>query len=210
VAHNPIRFGEELRRKRLAAGLTLTDLAQLVHYSKGQLSKVERGIKRPSRELARLCDAALDAKGTLATLVPESTSSTDVTTSALENGEVWLMQLFTGGQGSFQPVSRRQAVAIGTAAIPGICIGWSRDSINVDDLPLLGVFRSFFDQYRQLGQVIDPGLLLPALIAQTHTLQELSTRTGSRTRQDLLRLASRYAEYVGWLVQETGNEQGAL
>ncbi len=65
-------------------------------------------------------------------------------------------------------------------------------------------------QYRQLGQTVSPGLLLPALTAQTHTLRELSAHAGSQTRQGLLRLGSRYAEYVGWLVQETGNEQAAL
>jgi transcriptional regulator with XRE-family HTH domain len=61
VVHQSIGFGEDLRRRRLEAGLTLTCLARLVHYSKGQLSKVERGIKMPSRDLARLCDVALDA-----------------------------------------------------------------------------------------------------------------------------------------------------
>jgi ribosome-binding protein aMBF1 (putative translation factor) len=53
-----LSFGEELGRGRLGAGLSLSDLAQPVHYSKGQLSKVERGIKTPSRELARPCPAA--------------------------------------------------------------------------------------------------------------------------------------------------------
>src|SRR5215203_3917166 len=37
-------FGEELRRRRLNAGLSLTALSSAVHYSKAQLSKVERGI----------------------------------------------------------------------------------------------------------------------------------------------------------------------
>jgi transcriptional regulator with XRE-family HTH domain len=31
-------FGAELRRLRLAAGVSLTDLARQVHYSKGYLS----------------------------------------------------------------------------------------------------------------------------------------------------------------------------
>ncbi|MEU4835809.1 hypothetical protein [Streptosporangium sp. NPDC023615] len=70
--------------------------------------------------------------------------------------------------------------------------------------------RSLFDHYRRLGQTVGPGLLLPALIAQTHTLRELSAHAGPRTRKGLLRLGSRYAEYAGWLTQETGNEQAAL
>ncbi|WP_435613695.1 helix-turn-helix domain-containing protein [Streptomyces sp. bgisy159] len=53
----------------LGAGLSLTALSAVVHYSKAQLSKVERGIKAPSRDLARLCDAALHAGGVLIALV---------------------------------------------------------------------------------------------------------------------------------------------
>ena len=61
-------FGEELRRRRLEAGRSLTALSAAVHYSKAQLSKVERGIKAPSRDLARLCDTALRAGGALVAL----------------------------------------------------------------------------------------------------------------------------------------------
>ncbi|MEV5754677.1 helix-turn-helix transcriptional regulator [Actinoallomurus sp. NPDC052308] len=210
MVEQPIRFGEELRRRRLAAGLTLTDLAQLVHYSKGQLSKVERGIKAPSRELARLCDAALDAEGELASLVHGFPSGAKVTDEIDGDEEVWLMQLSADGQSRFQPMNRRQAMATGAASIAGMSIGLPAVPANFENGTLLGTFRSLFDQYRQLGQATGPGLLLPVLIAQTHALQELSSSAGTRTRQELLRLGSRYAEYIGWLVQETGDEQGAL
>ena len=210
MVEQPTGFGAELRRRRLAAGLTLTGLAQRVHYSKAQLSKVERGLKRPSRELTRLCDAALDAGGALATLVPENASGTGVAAETSGEEEVWLMQLSSDGQSRFQPMNRRQAVTAGAASIAGISIGLPAVSTRVDDTTLLGTFQSLFGQYRQLGQATSPGLLLPVLISQTHVLQELSRQSGARTRQELLRLGSRYAEYIGWLVQETGDEQGAL
>jgi transcriptional regulator with XRE-family HTH domain len=59
-------FGPELRRVRLAAGLSLATLSARVHYSKGYLSKVENGSKAAGRELAALCDAALGTEGRLA------------------------------------------------------------------------------------------------------------------------------------------------
>jgi transcriptional regulator with XRE-family HTH domain len=204
------RFGEELRRRRLAAGLTLTSLARQVHYSKSQLSKVERGMKTPSRQLARLCDVALGAGGALASLVQEDPHGTEVTVATDGDEEVWLMQLPADGQGWFQPVSRRQIIVAGAASVPAISLGGQGLPVNADGSTLIGIFRSIFDQYRRLGQTVAPGMLLPALIANTYTLQELSKETGSRTRQGLLVLSSRYAEYVGWLVQETGNEQAAL
>ncbi|AXK32412.1 XRE family transcriptional regulator [Streptomyces armeniacus] len=216
----PPRFGPELRRLRLAAGLSLTRLGQLVHYSKGQLSKVERGLKPPGLQLARLCDAALSADGRLAGLVPEQSPEAELPETS-DDGEVWLMQLSTDGSSWFQPVSRRQVVAVGAASAVALGIGAaaasasaSADSVSAsaaaDGTTLLDGARSLFDQYRRLGQTASPEIVLPALIAQTHTLRELSARTGARTRRGLLTLASRYAEYVGWLTQETGNDQAAL
>jgi transcriptional regulator with XRE-family HTH domain len=58
-------FGEKLRQTRLDRGLSLTKLAQLAHYNKGYLSRLESGQKPPSEEAARACDNALDARGEL-------------------------------------------------------------------------------------------------------------------------------------------------
>ncbi|GAB3498918.1 ATP-binding protein [Amycolatopsis cihanbeyliensis] len=64
-------FGAELRRLRLAAGLSLTRLAERVHYSKGYLSKVETGAAAPNMSLALLCDAEFHTAGALVALVPD-------------------------------------------------------------------------------------------------------------------------------------------
>ncbi|TQJ00995.1 ATP-binding protein [Amycolatopsis cihanbeyliensis] len=63
-------FGAELRRLRREAGLSLTDLAAKVHYSKGYLSKVETGAARPNAALAALCDTEFTTGGALASLLP--------------------------------------------------------------------------------------------------------------------------------------------
>lgn len=44
MAHPSTGFGEELRRRRLAAGLSLTALSGEVHYSKAQLSMLAHGL----------------------------------------------------------------------------------------------------------------------------------------------------------------------
>lgn len=67
-------FGDELRRLRRQAGLSLPQLAERIHYSKGYLSKVETGVVRPNRSLAKLCDVELDTGGVLAALVPDGLS----------------------------------------------------------------------------------------------------------------------------------------
>ncbi|WP_206779412.1 helix-turn-helix domain-containing protein, partial [Frankia sp. EI5c] len=214
-------FGRELRRNRLAAGRTLTELAAAIHYSKGHLSKIEHGTKAPNRELARLCDAELRTGGVLVELLSSREPESAAGRSPDQDGddeEVWLMRLSPDGASQFQYIGRRALMAAGVASVMGIgnsqqlTVG-SRSgdaSSGLETIPDVEVFRTLFDNYRRLGQSVSPGVLLPALIAQTHTLRELSTQAGPRARQDLLRLGARYAEYVGWLTQETGDDQAAM
>ncbi|MFD3547752.1 helix-turn-helix domain-containing protein [Streptomyces sp. NPDC058655] len=204
-------LGEELRKRRLAAGLSLTALSAAVHYSKAQLSKVERGIKAPSRDLVRLCDAALRADGALVALA--TTPVADTPPAQTPDGiseEEWTMQLSPDGPSWFQAVGRRQVVGAGAASL----MRWRMDGAGpvapAAGAGMLEASRSLFTHYRRLGQSVEPAFLLPGLIAQTHTLRELSAHAGDGTRRDLLALGSRYAEYVGWLMQETGDERAAL
>lgn len=173
-------FGEELRRRRLTVGLSLAQLARMVHYSKGQLSKVERGLKAPSRDLARLCDAALGADGELASLV------------------------------SAGPASRRQVLTAGALAVPALYLGGGEGSVNAEHAELADIFCSLFDHYRQLGQANDPDILIPVLTGQANMIQEIARNTRGHTYRILLTIASRYAEYTGWLLQEAGTDSEAL
>ncbi|MFD9702115.1 helix-turn-helix domain-containing protein [Lentzea sp. NPDC059081] len=62
-------LGSELRRRREAAGYSLSRMATAVYSSKGHLSKVENGRTRVSRSLAAAYDHVLDANGELLALV---------------------------------------------------------------------------------------------------------------------------------------------
>ncbi|MEU9166337.1 helix-turn-helix domain-containing protein [Streptomyces sp. NPDC048420] len=64
-------FPTELRRLRSRSGLSLTALAQRVHYSKGYLSKIENGSKPVTPDVARRCDEALLADGSLLRLLQD-------------------------------------------------------------------------------------------------------------------------------------------
>src|SRR5690349_18500497 len=145
MVDQPSLFGEELRRRRLAAGLTLSGLARQVHYSKGQLSKVERGIKGPSLELVRLCDAALAASGGLIALAPRTISEIQVTIADSGGEGEWLMWRPPRDQSGDRPVSRRQVMAVGAAAIPAFSISMAAVPADCADISVLGSFRSLFD-----------------------------------------------------------------
>ena len=61
-------FGRELRRLRIDHGMSLQALADLVHYSRGYLGKIEIGDKPPTAELAHRCDEVFETDGMLVAL----------------------------------------------------------------------------------------------------------------------------------------------
>ncbi|MFD9793075.1 helix-turn-helix domain-containing protein [Streptomyces sp. NPDC059070] len=209
MQEHPQDFGQELRRRRLEAQFSLEQLGRRVHYSKAQLSKVERGLKRPSPELARLCDTELKAGGQLARLLEPVVSGRPLPVPGPDE-EVWLMYLDKDGTSSFQPVKRRSVMAAGAASVLSLRVGEEQLAVETGAATLVEASRVLFDQFRRIGQAAGPGSVLPSLIAQAHSLEQLAARAGTRTRRDLLVLASRYAEYTGWMAQEAGDDCAAL
>ncbi|MFF4380263.1 helix-turn-helix domain-containing protein [Kitasatospora sp. NPDC001547] len=212
-------FGPELRRRRIAAGLTLTRLAELLSYSKGHLSKIERGHKSPPPQLARRCDVQLDAGGELERLLAvrgaaePSQSGGPTRNGARDKGKPPLGgdREDAGWPGS---LGRRQLLAVGATSLLGgglaAALPTAASATAVTESAPVEIFRAQFDQMRQLGQSSDPGTLIPLLTVQTHTLRELASRTDPVNRGRLLVLAARYAEYTGWMAQEADDNASAL
>jgi tetratricopeptide (TPR) repeat protein len=63
------RFGQRLNRLRADRGLSLRDLAGLVHHGKSYVHELETGRKCPPIDVAHRLDEALDAGGSLVALV---------------------------------------------------------------------------------------------------------------------------------------------
>ncbi|MCP2331245.1 Helix-turn-helix domain-containing protein [Actinoalloteichus cyanogriseus DSM 43889] len=115
MAEESTLFGAELRRLRRKAGLSLGEFANLAHYSKGYLSKLENGSKPARPDVARRCDAVLHADGRLASLATPRKPEPATTEVDSEDREVWLMNLTQGGSSWFRPMNRRDALALGRA-----------------------------------------------------------------------------------------------
>ncbi|GHH69681.1 hypothetical protein GCM10018793_02480 [Streptomyces sulfonofaciens] len=171
--------------------MTLQDLAYAVHYSKGYLCKIERGDKRPPTALARRCDALFVAEGTLRRLA-EAERKDDETV------------------GDEPTMARRDVIATGVGSLVGIGMIGGGNHGDGAALPALAVFRDQLQQMRLLGQSTDPAMLLPVLSAQTSTVMNCATRAAGSTRDGLLTLAARFAEYTGWMAQEAGDDAEAL
>lgn len=214
-------FGRELRRRREAAGLSLAGLANLVHYSKSHLSKVEHGIKPPSEGLARRCDHALEARGELAALAtPRMPPPLDE--SVNDPDEVWTM-VFDGGDVWFRAASRRQvlsagAVGIGVGALLPAAYGVPHPAASAaaaaverqDAAEVLDGFQAMLTQSRGLGQILAPADLLPMLLGPTRVLRRVAEQSTGTQRDEMLLLTSRFAEYTGWIAQEAGDDAGAV
>src|ERR1044072_9303262 len=117
----PDSFGAELRRRRVATGWSLAVLAERVHYSKGHLGKVETGAKLPGSDLARRCDAVLDAGGRLVALATRTPAdASPVVATAEYGGEMWVMSMAPDGSSWLAPMPRREALATGAASLLGL------------------------------------------------------------------------------------------
>jgi transcriptional regulator with XRE-family HTH domain len=210
MAERSMEFGPELRRLRIDAGWSLGELARSLHYSKGYLSKIENGEKQPSAEVARRCDTALHAEGRLAELLPARRRRGAQSVAALEYGdEVWVMSLDPDGTSRFVPLNRRDALATGIASLLGVALARPRTSAAARQEATASTLQSLFDQYRQLGQVVSPGVVLPPLIAQANAARACARAASGPMRRRLFEISARYAEYTGWMAQESGNDDAA-
>lgn len=203
-------FGAELRRRRVAAGLSLGELAGRVHYSKGHLSKVESWQKLASMELARLCDAELGAQGELIRLLSTPLAGVQVNdkqddTTGRPQEQTWVIGVGENG-GYFAPSNGSQPLSPGS----GADLGMSFDGkARADGTAALAPFLARFDEARNLGQVVGPAAVFPLVIVETKTLQLLAGQASPEEAAALLSLAARYAEFAGWIAQEAGDDRMA-
>jgi hypothetical protein len=174
-------FGVELRRRRTRAGLSLSALAALVHYTVPHLSRVETGDRHASVELARLCDAALGAGGVLAALVPDRSPAVVAEPAAPGDDEPGLPAVLfhAGGPVIGDPAARQS-------------------------------LRTLFRCLRESGQRTATAGMLSLMTDQTRTVCSLAAAAGETARRELFQLAAHHAEYVGWLCQEQGDTRGAM
>lgn len=204
-------FGPQLRRWRAAVDVSLAELARRTHYSKGYLSKIETGTRPPTGSVARRCDVALNAGGALAVLVPppDTVDTKSIPSAVIDREELWILTMGTNGSAWFQPMNRREALTAGAVSLLALGIGTTQ-SPRAQQEAVLATFTDLFTQIRALGQQASPHVVLPTLIAPTHTLQQIAATATGRVRSDCYLLASRYAEYTGWMAQEARQDIAAL
>ncbi|MFD7495617.1 helix-turn-helix domain-containing protein [Streptomyces sp. NPDC059832] len=186
----PLRFGAELRRLREDAGMTLQQLADVTSYSRGHLSKIERGTNPPTMSLAQRCDAHFGAGGRLR--------------------KAYSAEVDSAGRKS-KP-ARRQVIVTGVGSLlaTGLTDGGKNGHASDRELPPGALYQDQLHQMKKLGQNLAPTAMLPVLHSQVSNVIALASRSTGPSRAGLLVTASRFAEYIGWMAQESGDETMAL
>ncbi|MFF9198789.1 helix-turn-helix domain-containing protein [Streptomyces sp. NPDC014779] len=186
----PLRFGAELRRLRESAGMTLQQLADEMRYSKGHLSKIERGMNPPTVILAQRCDSYFNAGGSLRRAFAAETEATERKPKP----------------------GRRQVIATGVGSLLAarLADGSLLGGAGGEEPPPGDLYQRQLSEMKKLGQTLPPATMLPVLRSQAATVIELASRSSRSARTELLVTASRFAEYIGWVAQEAGDEAEAL
>ena len=164
------RLGDEVRRLRKAAGLTQHDLADRVYYSRSYIALIETGREKPSAEAVERIAKELRDDGALRSLYSELTSFSHVEdTSRFEFGDI------------------KHSEAMSSP----LAVGRSVDPESVESLRVLLV------EYAKIDNLLGPRRLIAVLSAQLRCIDELLLASSGPARSDMLRIASRYAEFTG-------------
>ncbi|MEU6767111.1 helix-turn-helix transcriptional regulator [Streptomyces sp. NPDC046853] len=75
---------------------------------------------------------------------------------------------------------------------------------------VLQYLQSVFFQHTEAEPLVGPRFLVPAVQAQVPLIEELCKETSGALRDDAVRVGARYAEFLGWLHQDTGDSQAAM
>lgn len=174
-------FGAQLRRWRVARGLSQDQLGRLTHHSGSMIGKVEKALRRPPPDLARRCDEILRTDGALVDLLPlvaptprEPHLATDGTTDEPTPDDLglrWSPDL----AGTVEAVGRlwradveRRSVVLGAAWSAVACAAPARDWLL--GTPAVSPSRS---SGRRIGQAD-----VDACWSMCHTFGQLDHRLG--------------------------------
>lgn len=191
--------------------MSMGSLAKRVNYSKGYLSKIENDLKPPNAALAKLCDQALGTGGELfrsLQVPPPPPPAPDPPPPVPEpDDDVLLLSVDEGGELRYRQLPRRVVLA-GAGAVLGEAL--VRGARPATDERTVAALRATFDQLRVLGTMTSPHMVLLQAMAQLQTVRTLARYGEGPVRASLMLLASRIAEYTGWMSQEAGDDARAL
>ncbi|MFE7760915.1 helix-turn-helix domain-containing protein [Streptomyces sp. NPDC057438] len=192
-----VPFGQALHLHRIRAGLSLSELSCLVHYSPSFLSRVESGKREASQQLARLCDTALGANGELSGLLPSPARR--ISSSSVSVRQPSAAQELPDTHDDSHPP---RTSAFCPVALPA--------ADEEDDTRSATHFAVHLVELRRLAQRVSPMSVLRLADGSIHLLATLAQAARTPTaRRQYLELLAFYCEFAGWMAQESGDPSQA-
>ncbi|MGI9097563.1 MAG: helix-turn-helix domain-containing protein [Solirubrobacteraceae bacterium] len=218
-------LGADLRARRLARGLTLKALGELIGFSPQHISEVERARAPVSRPFIEACDKALNAGGELLDLLSgvvferamqrhnraaarrsSSASGVDETGAAAEPVALrWEHDHPSVASEDVDPVNRRGLIGAGAgAALGAASMGGAEASGRVDP-ELVAHWTRLLDLLEAHGAMFGSPAVLAALRRELDVIAEHRRVARGQLRTKLLRVEARWAEFASWLSNDTGD-----
>jgi len=176
-------FGTELGRLHREHGLSLHELARRSHYDVGYLSKVIRGHKHGSRELALHMDKMLGAGGTLVTAWERSARP-----------PVPVMPLASAAPGADLYDRITRAV----------------DNPPRVDVPVVEWLERTLAEHRRVNDTVGATPLLGLIRSQLSVVAGFTRSASGPLAGRLVDLAAQYAQFVAWMCIEIRDHGAGL
>ena len=176
-------FSAELGRLHREHGLSLHELARRSHYDAGYLSKVIRGYKHGSRELALHMDKLLGADGALVAAWERSARP-----------PVPVMPLASAAPDLDLYDRITRAV----------------DDPPRVDVPVVEWLERTLAEHRRVNDTVGATPLLGLIQSQLHVVAGFTRRASGPLAVRLIDLASQYAQFVAWMCIEIRDHRASL
>ena len=180
-------FGDELRRLMAEQGMSLRELGRRSHYDHGYLSRVARGLRQPSPDVAAHLDNVLGTEGALAALAHD-TARRDVLKLGLaaSGSEVLDRLLDTAGAEAMEFTRLAGVSAVGSGVLDHL------------DAVISGLDRAYSAEL--------PAGLFPVARAYRVRAGELAAGPCTlREKRELYVRAAWLSELLAWLAHDLGH-----
>ncbi len=191
-----LTFGQALRQARQQLGLSLRDLARLVHFDHSYLSQIERGVRPGSAELAKRCDDVLGTGGALLSVYEAEAALRGEGVDATRRRTV-VQALTTLAVGASAPLVSLEAARQG--------LSWALDGgrRGVDEWEALAL------EYARDFYTTPPAALLQDIVADVVVLQQLTAAGGDAQKRDLYRVAGQLSVVMAMTLASLGQTRAA-
>lgn len=191
-------FGMKMRALMAERGISLHGLAKSIPADVGYLSKISRDLKRPSKAMAERIDAALDAGGELAALLPPglrvsgagSLVDATVPMHAKDDDVERRQALMLMGLGAAAPWPVAESLRAALSRVAGA-------SDNVAD------WREIVSDYARTISTTPPEQILPDLLSDLNEINSL-LEAGHPEQQKMLEVAAALAAFTSMATYDSG------